>query len=159
MASVGGDDSETISLNIMPLLDIFSILILFLLMSFSTEPVSYDVTQGVELPMSNTLTSLDEVPALRVTRDQLMVNDKKVVSIRGGELDKHAKFQGAIYPVYKELVKLSKANRKVRENKEAPLEITMEVDKRHDFKLVKKVMKSAQQAEFIKFNLMVAKES
>ena len=158
MAQVGDGDGEQISLNIMPMLDIFSILILFLLMSFSTEPVSYDVSQGVELPYSSTLISLDEVPALRVTQNKIMVNDKDIVGLSNGQLKKFDKFQGAIYPVFKELEILAAVNKKIQVDSNEPLDITLEVDKSHEFKLVKKVMKSAQQADFIKFNLMVEKD-
>lgn len=158
MAQVSGGDEEHIALNVMPMLDIFSILILFLLMSFSTEPVSYDVTEGVEIPFSSTLTSLDEVPALRLTTRAIMVNDKAVAKITDGKVSNSSKFQGAVFPVFKELEKLADANRKIMKDKEAPLDLTLEVHKKHKFQLVKRVMKSAQQAQFITFNLMVEKE-
>lgn len=160
MASVGNDNGETISLNIMPMLDIFSILILFLLMSFSTEPVSYDITEGVELPFSNTLSSLDEVPAVRITKEEILVNDKSVATLRGTRINNFDKFQGAVLPVFKELSKLAEANKKVRsKGSKEPLELTFEVDRNHEFRLIKQVMRSAEQADFIKFNLMVEKES
>jgi biopolymer transport protein ExbD len=158
MASVG--NGQTISLNIMPMLDVFSILILFLLMSFSTEPVSYDVSEGVELPVSNTLSSLEEVPSVRITKTRIIINDKSVVSLRGSHIVGFDKSQGTVLPLFRELEKLAKANKKVRsKNNSEPMELTLEVDKNHEFKLIKQVMKSAQQADFIKFNLMVEKES
>ena len=160
MASVGNENGQTISLNIMPMLDIFSILILFLLMSFSTEPVSYDISDGVELPVSNTLSSLEEVPSVRITKTKIIINDKSVVSLRGSRIIGFDKAQGSILPIFIELEKLAKANKKVRsKNNIEPMELTLEVDKNHEFKLIKQVMKSAQQADFIKFNLMVEKES
>ena len=39
-----------------------------------------------------------------------------------------------------------------------PKPLTLEIDKRHKFSVIKKVMKSAQQADFIEFKLMVEKE-
>ncbi len=160
MASVGNENGQTISLNIMPMLDIFSILILFLLMSFSTEPVSYDISDGVELPVSNTLSSLEEVPSVRITKTKIIINDKSVVSLRGSRIIGFDKVQGSVLPIFLELEKLAKANKKVRsKNNIEPMELTLEVDKNHEFKLIKQVMKSAQKADFIKFNLMVEKES
>lgn len=160
MASVGSENGDTVSLNVMPMLDIFSILILFLLMSFSTEPVSYDITKGVELPVSNTLVSLDEVPSVRITSEEILVNDKSVATLRNGKISDFDNFQGAVLPVFRELSKLAEANKKIRKKSaEDPMELTFEVHKDHSFKLIKRVMKSAQQADFIKFNLMVEKES
>ena len=42
MASVG-DGGDSLSLNLTPMLDIFSILVTFLLMSYSTDPVNHDL--------------------------------------------------------------------------------------------------------------------
>ena len=64
MASVSSESGDNLELNLMPMLDIFSILITFLLMSYSTDPVSYDINAGTELPESITLTSLDELQGL-----------------------------------------------------------------------------------------------
>jgi len=47
MASFGSDNEEGVYLNLMPMLDIFSIIITFLLMTFSAEPVIYDADGSV----------------------------------------------------------------------------------------------------------------
>lgn len=164
MASVDADGGETLSLNIMPMLDIFSILILFLLMSFSTDPVNHDITSGLEMPDSMTLRSLDEVPKITVTKTELRYNDKKIASIdpRNGDFTKESMDQGAVRPLYDELVKLAEANKK---RKKAPVDgtspqadaLTIEMDKKHKFVVMRRMMISAQQAEFIAFKLMVAK--
>src|SRR6185436_13480263 len=97
MASAGGNSKDSLSLNLNPMLDIFSILITFLLMSFSTDPVSHDVNAGLELPQSNTMTALDELPAIVVTKTEILVNDKKVASIVGGDVPENERSQGAVY--------------------------------------------------------------
>ena len=164
MASVSSESGETLSLNLMPMLDIFSILIVFLLMSYSTDPVSYDVNGGVELPESTTLSSLDELPAIKVTKTEILVNDRKVANIIGGDVEDKDKAQGAIQPVYDELKKLADANKRVLGGRVSEIDkvkmstVTMEMDKNHRFKLMKRIMLSAQQADFIAFKLMVAKQ-
>ena len=147
----------------MPMLDIFSILITFLLMSYSTEPVSYDVSAGVELPNSSTLVSLDEVPTIRVTQDEIYVNDKMVAEIKGGDVSEADRSQGAVYPVYEELQKVAEANKRAvrrsgAEDKKSLSVLSMEMDKGHRFKLMKRIMLAAQQAEFVTFKLLVEKE-
>lgn len=170
MATASSGSEETLSLNIMPMLDIFSILILFLLMSFSTDPVSHDITQGIEVPTSVTLLSLDEIPTVTVTRDELRFSDKKVADIdpatgdftqadrRGG--------QGALLGLFDELEKMSEASKKRKklsdktddDQEKPPDALTMEIDKSHKYVILRRILKSAQQAEFIAFKLMVTKE-
>lgn len=167
MASVDADSGETLSLNIMPMLDIFSILILFLLMSFSTDPVSHDITAGLEMPDSLTLRSLDEIPKITMTQTSLRFMDKKIADIdpSTGDFLEEFKTQGAVKPLFDELEKLAEANKRRKKlseedgSKPQADALTMEMDKRHKFVVMRRIMKSAQQAEFIAFKLMVAKQS
>lgn len=165
MASVSSDSGDALSLNLMPMLDIFSILITFLLMSYSTDPVSYDTNAGMELPESFTLAALDETPAIVVTKTAILVNDKQVATIQGGDVPESQRSQGAIFPVFQELEKLAQANKRILGRKLSDLEkakistLTMEMDQEHRFKLMKRIMLAAQQAEFITFKMMVSRQS
>lgn len=161
MASVGSENGDVVSLNIMPMLDIFSILILFLLMNFSTDPISHDLNEGVELPDSATIRSLDEIPTVVISKKAIMVNEKQVSNIIGGDVKERDLSQGAIHGLYVELEKLAEANKRIAKSKNkkgGPGSLTLEIDKTHNFKLIKRVMVSGEQAEFVKFKLMVSKE-
>ncbi len=157
MASVASNNGDQIELNIMPMLDIFSILILFLLMSFSTDPVNHDVSKGLELAESDTVQSLDEIPVLILTKNELLVNDKKILDIAGDDVDAAELSQGAISKVYQELLKVAEVNKRFTKDKSKPGQLTMEIDKKYSFKIIRRLMLSAQQAEFVSFKLMVAK--
>jgi hypothetical protein len=161
MASVASDSNEAISLNILPMLDIFSILVTFLLMSFSTDPINHDLHNGVELPRSNTLQSLDEVPELAVTPTEILLNDKKIVDVVNGDVPEFARSQGAIQPLFVELEKLKESFDRVREARgkvDKSGDLTLEFHKKHTFKLMKRVMLTGQQAEFVTFKLAVNKD-
>jgi biopolymer transport protein ExbD len=165
MASAGGGNKNELTLNLNPMLDIFSILITFLLMSFSSDPVNHDVDAGIELPQSNTIVALDEIPTIVVTKTELRVNDRLISTIEAGDVPEKDRSQGAIYPVYEELKKLAEANKRLTSRKSddptakgSTGALTLEMDKSHRFKLMKRVMLSAQQAEFVQFKLMVQKE-
>ena len=167
MAMAGSNSgSQALDLNIMPMLDIFSILVTFLLMSYSTDPVSHDVDENIELPASVTMESLDEVPSMIVNNKEVRINDKHSCDLeKVGEFwdaPEKDRMQGAIYPVYKDLQKLAQANQQTKivagdEEKLSQGVISMEMDKKHNFKLVKRLMLSAQQAEFVTFKLLVSK--
>ena len=163
MASVGGGDKSSVSLNLYPMMDIFSILIVFLLMSFSSDPVNHDVNPAIELPDSRTMVSLDEVPAVSVTKTEIIVNDKKVSTLVAGDVPEAERSQGAVLAVYEELKKLREVGKRIEKDVQGKEKesgtLTMEMDKDHRFQLMKRVMLSAQQAEFITFKLMVAKDN
>ena len=161
MASAGSDGGESIDLNLNPMLDIFSILITFLLMSFSTDPVNHDLRENLEIPDSDTLVALDEIPTVSATRDAVFFQDKKVADIINGEVPKQFLQQDAIYPLWEELKTLSETNKKLLEalgKKETVGTLTLEIDKGHNFLLMKHIMHAGKDVEFIKYKLMVAKE-
>ncbi len=166
MASAGGGSKDTLFLNLNPMLDIFSILITFLLMSFSSDPVTHNVDAGIELPESTTIVALDEVPTVVVTKTEIVINGKKIADIVAGDVPEKDRTQGAIQPVFTELEKLGEANKRLAKNIKSndpnamgsTGALTMEMDKGHRFKLMKRIMLSAQQADFVQFKLMVQKE-
>ena len=161
MALSSGDSNEAISLPIMPMLDIFSILVTFLLMSYSSDPISHDPNPALTLPDSMTTVSLDEVPAVIVSKHEILVNDNKILSIANG-VDKADTTQGAIYPLFQELVKLNTTNSNYSDssskNDSKVSTLTLEMDREHKFELMRMVMLSAQQAKFVTFKLVVSKE-
>jgi biopolymer transport protein ExbD len=169
MASVGGGSKDQLELNLYPMLDIFSILITFLLMSYSTDPVSHDVKAGIELPESATMVALDEIPAISVSKTEVVVNDKVVARLVDGdvpEAERGESSQGAIRPVFDELKKVAEANKRLgaaRMDDPGVIgktgQLTMEMDKQHRFKLMKRIMLSAQQAEFVTFKLIVTRST
>jgi biopolymer transport protein ExbD len=165
MAGSSGDSGETLSLNLTPMLDIFSILVTFLLMSYSTDPTQHDVDQNLELPDSVTLANMDEIPSIVVNKKEILVNTKSIVTLQDGKVPQADIQQGAVFPVYKALLEIAETNKKaleeikgvVDEKKAKPGEITIEMDKGHDFEILRRVMLAGQQAEFITFKLLVAK--
>ena len=166
MASFDTKNSDSISLNLTPMLDVFSILVTFLLMTYSTDPVSHSVRENLALPMSSTIAVLDEIPAVSVTKTELWLNDNKISDVIGGDVPEVDRHQGAIMPLYKELVKIKEVNDNIlkaldrtskseKETKKGTL--TMEMDQAHNFKLMKRIMRSGQQADFLTFKLAVSK--
>ena len=154
----GDNHGDTISLNILPMLDIFSILILFLLMNFSSDPVSHEISTNTTLPVSATLKSLDEIPTITMTKKEIFVNGKKITNIVNQDVPRNEILQGAVLGVYKELEKIAEVNKKFNESgKKKADTVTLEVDKSHKFNLIKRVLISSQQADFIKFKFMVSK--
>ena len=72
------DLADTLMLT--SLIDAFSILVIYLLMSFSsTGEMSY-VNSEVKLPKAQTIERLDKYPVIQITKEYYLIEDKKVNS-------------------------------------------------------------------------------
>lgn len=81
------DDEEAAvssELNIVPMMDMFTILLVFLLKSFGSDSANITMDQNLQLPSSSSLIKLDELVAVTVTSKQILVGDKKVVDLEIG---------------------------------------------------------------------------
>lgn len=165
MAGSVGGEGETFTINLYPMLDIFSILICFLLMNFSTQAQSVDTKANLELPKSDVKLSLDESATISVTKNEIIVQGGVTVPIQSdGDVAESARTQGAIKVIFDEFKKI-KANNETLKNRDKALELTdsdvniltLEADKATQFKLLKRIMLSAQQAEFVSWKFATDK--
>ena len=156
---------ESFTINLYPMLDIFSILICFLLMNFSTQAQSIDVKANLQLPRSEVKLTLDEAATVSVTKNEIIVQGGVSVPIGSdGDVAESERAQGAIRRVFEEFKKIKKNNETLK-NRDKALALTesdinlltLEADKVTSFKLLKRVMLSAQQAEFVSWKFATDK--
>jgi len=164
---LGGDSKGKFSLNLYPMIDIFSILICFLLMNFSTQGESVETRKGLELPRSEVRMSLDTAASVSITQTEIVVQSSITIPILPtGDVPESELLQGGLRRAYEELTKVKKNNETLKNRNQAmnlsdkELDtLTLEADKKTQFKLIKRVMLTAQQAEFISWKLAVEKNS
>jgi biopolymer transport protein ExbD len=165
MASIASDSKDKFSLNLYPMVDIFSILICFLLMNYSTEGQSVETKANLELPKSRVKLSLDESASVSITKDEIVVQGSVKIPIGAdGDVPEKDRKQGAIMPAYLEFKRVRDSNETLKNRnqlsglsqKELNV-LTLEADKNTQFKLIKRIMLSAQQADFISWKLAVDK--
>ena len=82
---VGGGDS--FSLNLYPMLDVFSILIVFLLMNFSVSGESAETAANLELPVSSIKISLDSAATVAITKTEILVQGGLSIPLTGNGQD------------------------------------------------------------------------
>lgn len=70
------DFSDTLMLT--SLIDAFSILVIYLLMSFSSSGDMSHINAGVTLPKAQTIERLDRYPIVQIQKDHYLVEDQKV---------------------------------------------------------------------------------
>jgi biopolymer transport protein ExbD len=162
-----GGDGQSFSLNLYPMLDVFSILIIFLVMNFSTSGESVETKLNMELPKSAVKLSLDSAANVSINKKEIVIQGGISIPI-GADGDVEASFrdQGAIRVAYEEFKKV-KAQNETLKNRNKALNLSeadvntlvLESDKGVEFRAIKRVMLSAQQADFIAWKLAVSRLS
>jgi len=82
----GMEQPKEMSLNITSLMDILTIILLFLIISFSTEETEVNPPKGLELPSSSSQRPVKLAVKMSVLPDELRVEDRVVASLAGGRL-------------------------------------------------------------------------
>lgn len=164
--SLDGDGSS-FSLNLYPMLDVFSILIIFLVMNFSTSGESVDTKINLELPKSAVKLSLDSAANVSINKKEIVIQGGQSIPLGpDGDVPQEFRDQGAIRVAYEEFKKVRAQNETLKNrNKALSLSeadintLVLEADKEIEFRVLKRVMLSAQQADFIAWKLAVSRLS
>ena len=147
------------SLNLTSLIDLFTILVLFLLFNMASEGEVIPDSQKMQLPISLAQTAPQPSVMVMVTRDDILVDGVQVGSVKAimeqedmlvpllkQELEKHAQKSKAVGAAMGTEVFAGK--------------ITILGDRELPFKLLEKVMFTCSEAEFADINLaVIQKES
>lgn len=69
-------------LNLVPMMDIMTMLLVFLVMSFATEPANININLALRPPESSTQDVMETATKVTVTADTILLNDKEIVRIQ-----------------------------------------------------------------------------
>lgn len=139
--------NSTFALNINSMTDMFTIMLVFLLQTYSTN--SYDVVpkMGLNMPLSFSEKTPEEAPMISLSKEALYLNDKTLAPLNNFTIAADLLDQGEIIkPLLSEL----QALKLVKKEKE---EIILQVDKDCPYPKMKQVLSTASLAGFIKVRL------
>ncbi|MBL7716674.1 MAG: biopolymer transporter ExbD [Bdellovibrionales bacterium] len=74
----GGKKNLMASLSLTSMVDMFSLLVIFLLQTFSTSPELLAITKGVELPTARTGLEIKDAPVLSITQELIYLDQKEI---------------------------------------------------------------------------------
>jgi biopolymer transport protein ExbD len=74
-------------LNLNAMIDMMTVLLVFLLKQYSSDPVSISESADLRLPHSNTDQAVKDSVAISVTKKWVMVEDDAIVPINDGQID------------------------------------------------------------------------
>jgi biopolymer transport protein TolR len=137
-------------LNLIPLIDILSTLVAFLLV-YSTEVEVIQNSKGIEIPMSIAQVSPKESVVVMITKTDLFVQGERVGSVQEVRDSKDA-VVGSLRDALKRPMLVGK---EMTERDLAQREITIMADKTLPYEVLKKVMSTCTDADYGKVSLAV----
>lgn len=148
-------------LNIVALMDAFTIILVFLIKSYSSDPTAITQSEELKVPQSTSLLSVVEATPLMITRLSIVVNDKMVVRMKDGAVDASEKDNQLLIPRLRDaLVEEAKHQKLMAQyNSKVKFEgmLLVVADKGTPFNTLTEVLYTAGQAEFGNYKFAVLK--
>jgi biopolymer transport protein ExbD len=158
-------EGEIKELNIVAMMDMMTIILVFLLKSYQASAINVNMSEQLAIPQSTTQLHPQENITVTVSTREVAVNEKRVVDVEGGAIPAAAKeggradafYVGAIYDALKKEVEKQKTI--ARYNKDAPFtgRVNVVADKRIPYRTLMEVLYTAGQAELGEYKFMVLK--
>jgi len=158
----GGRKTVYASLFLTSMVDMFAILVIFLLQSFSSQGEIIVLPSGVELPRAVNTGQLERNPSIVIGQDQLLFEGKEIA--KTAEIEKQKDWN---IPALQKALQEFKTNLEAQAiaagdvqsgTEKAQQKINISADKRLTFEVVKKVIYTAGFAGFPDFRFAVYPE-
>ncbi len=152
---------SSFKIQITSMVDMFVILLVFLLKTYSTSPVNITPMEGMRLPESSALTEPIDVVKLMVSESGIFVEDKKVLDLEKGRLPASVmdandpSFLRALYDALDERAKHAKEISKVNDSFEFDGKVLMQADRSLPYEILQKVMYTSMMAGYADVKLAV----
>ncbi len=157
-------EPETIrELNITPMMDMMTIILVFLLKSFSGSTSMLTLDDNLQVPASKSRLMAKEAVSVFVTKKVVLIEGEPVAPINNGKVDSSLKPDGdngyLIQPIVDILGKIARRERKVAEMSDGKFESELMVvaDKSTPYRLLTEVLYSCGQAGYSNYRLIVLK--
>jgi len=146
---------STFALNITSMTDMFTILLVFLLQSYSTAEVQLTPESEIRLPTSASFTNPTMAIKLSLSGNALKMDETKIADIKNNNFlpkDLEDSDTNFIKPLFQELDKLAKASPEEKHIKEG--RILLQADRELPYSTLRKVMYTASMAGFPQLKLV-----
>ena len=156
---------EEVGLNIYPMMDMMTILLVFLIQSFASGAAEIVQSEELQIPTSTSQVEAAEALGIVISQSEVVVEGKRVLSLRNGKVDPSLKQGGGngwlITPLFNNL-KQHRDRLKMIASKNPQRvfrgEVRLVADKRTPFRTLGEVIYSLGQAEFGALRFIVLRE-
>lgn len=153
---------EDQGLNIYPLMDVMTILLVFMIMQFAQESGAVIETADLQIPYSTSKVELQQSLPVQITRTEIIVDGKQAVTLRNGVVDPSQKQGGGngflITPLHNVLTQHRdrlKAIARISPSRPFTGDVQIVADKRTPFRTLSEVIYTLGQAEFSNLHFVV----
>ena len=144
-------------LMITSMMDMFTIILIFLLFQFSEKPETIHLMDDIELPTSTAKMDHTETIKLVLTLDGLHLDERMIARVKNGEvigLDPQRPKASVLY----QQLSAQSSNQADNVDDRPQNHILLLCDKRHSFKTINSIVKTAAMAGYPNFQFAVLKE-
>lgn len=148
---------RNVKLNLTSMMDMFTIILVFLLKTYSTEGQLIQPSESLSLPKSTIQTPPESALDLIVSKDHVLVNGQPVADMN----DVRSQEAFVIKPLQEELQHHSTQARKMEEQYGVPFsgKVTIQGDKSIEYKDLVKVMATCGSSDYPNMRLVVYQKS
>ena len=144
------------ALQLTSLLDMFTIILVFLMQSFQAEDKDFVLHAGLQLPQSNAQNPFKTAVNLAITPTAIVIEGKEVYQLqKGAKIQETDKEAGQLESV-SAAVKAAWGSKK-KESDEEDI-VVIQADKKVPYRTIHMVMRSAAHSGFFRFRLAIEKE-
>ena len=147
---------KKMSLQLTSLLDMFTIILVFLMVSFEAEDRDFVLHSGVELPASSASSPFKTAVNMAITKDAVYIEGRKIFKLEKGGDVKDADFEKGQIDIIVNAVTEAWKLHKIEEDEEDI--VVIQADRHLPYRTIHLVMKSAAQSGFFRFRLAIEKE-
>jgi biopolymer transport protein ExbD len=159
------EETEEVGLNIYPMMDMMTILLVFLIMQFASGAAEIVQSAELQIPTSTSEVEASEALSVILSSSEIVIEGKQVLALRNGKVDPSQKQGGGtgwlITPLYNN-IKQHRDRLKLiaSRNPRRPFrgEARIIADKRTPFRTLGEVIYSLGQAEFGALRFVVLKQ-
>lgn len=144
---VPNKNKQAMTLNITSMTDVFTILLVFLLQTYSSNEVNIEPITGLRLPTSSTQKNPVNGVKLSISPTELKFDQTVLAKVNNSEIESAAidsKDSNFIKPLFDELQKFNKENETLAKTGK----VLLQADQELPFSTIRKVMYTASMAGF-----------
>lgn len=152
--------AEEAKLGMTSLMDIVSIIVIYLLKSYASDPVLIQPVADQKIPMSRVDAPIQEGVAVYVSSKELLFNEKKLVQLQDGELKPDDVKNHMIAPLYEKMVEEADISKQMADSRgeEWNGRVILIGDQKLKFSTLVDIMYTAGRAEYSEYAFCVIKQ-
>ena len=160
------EEHMEMGLNIYPLMDVMTILLVFLIMQFAQESANIVQSAELQIPYSTSRAELEQAVPIQISRTSIVVDGRQVLTLRNGQVDPSQKQGGGsgflITPLHNVMTQHRDRLRLIAQrNPSRPFTGAVQImaDRRTSFRTLSEVIYTLGQAEFSNMHFVVIQDS